>query len=43
MGIIALRSSRAEATEGEGDEVIALLDEMIKKEEEFEKCWKGYL
>ena len=43
MGINALRTSRGDAKEDENDEVIALLDEMIEREEEFEKRWKEYL
>ena len=43
MGINALRTSRGDTKEDENDEVIALLDEMIEREEEFEKRWKEYL
>ena len=43
MGITALRTSAGEAT-GLGDgEILALLDEMIKAEEQFEKRWKEFL
>ena len=43
MGINALRTSRGDTKEDENDEVVALLDEMIEREEEFEKRWKEYL
>ncbi|MBQ9728149.1 MAG: hypothetical protein IJV85_00980 [Clostridia bacterium] len=43
MGITALRTSAGEAT-GLGDgEILALLDETIKAEEQFEKRWKEFL
>ena len=45
MGITSLRTSATEAsaTADETDEIIALLNEMIEREEEFEKRWKEYL
>lgn len=45
MGITSLRSSATEASAqaDEEDEIIALLNEMIEREEIFEKRWKKYL
>lgn len=43
MGITALRSSQNMAKPDEDEEVLALLDEMLKAEERFEKKWKEYL
>jgi hypothetical protein len=44
MGITALRTSAGDVCrEGETDEIIDLLNEMLQKEEEFEKRWKEYL
>ncbi len=44
MGITALRTSAGDVSrEGEKDEIIDLLNEMLQKEEEFEKRWKEYL
>lgn len=45
MGITSLRTSATEAsaTADETDEIIALLNEMIEREEIFEKRWKKYL
>ena len=43
MGISALRTSAGETYQGASDEITALLDEMIKAEEQFEKKWKEYL
>ncbi len=43
MGITALRATAADMPEGGNEEILALFDEMIKAEEEFEKIWKGYL
>ena len=45
MGITSLRTSATEASAkaGETDEIIALLNEMIEREEIFEKRWKKYL
>ena len=43
MGITALRSSQNMAKPDEDEEVLALLDEMIKAEERFEKQWKDML
>ena len=42
MGISALRSSAGEMENG-NEQIVALLDEMIKTEEEFEKRWKEFL
>lgn len=44
MGISALRTSMGEAYPSEErDEIYDLVEEMIKKEEEFEKRWKEFL
>lgn len=43
MGITALRSTAGELSENGDDRIPALLEEMISKEEEFEKRWKEYL
>lgn len=45
MGITSLRTSASEASKkaNETDEIIALLNEMIEREEIFEKRWKKYL
>lgn len=45
MGITSLRTSASEAstTANETDEIITLLNEMIEREEIFEKRWKKYL
>jgi hypothetical protein len=43
MGITALRSSQNMAKPDEDEEVLALLDEMLKAEERFEKTWKELL
>ncbi len=43
MGITALRKSESETCLDANDETIALLHEMLEKEEEFEKIWKEYL
>lgn len=45
MGITSLRTSASEASEkaNETDEIITLLNEMIEREEIFEKRWKKYL
>ena len=43
MGITALRATAGELPENGNDEIVALLDEMIKAEETFEKRWKQYL
>ena len=45
MGITSLRTSATEASAkaNDTDEVIALLNEMIEREEIFEKRWKNYL
>ena len=43
MGISALRSSAGETYDGASNEIIALLHEMIEKEETFEKKWKEFL
>ena len=43
MGITALRATAGELPAEGNDEIVALLDEMIKMEEEFEKKWKEYI
>lgn len=43
MGVTSLRTSASEAFIDASDEVMALLDEMIQAEEQFEKKWKEYL
>lgn len=43
MGVTSLRTSASEAFANGSDEVLTLLDEMIKTEERFEKKWKEYL
>ncbi len=43
MGITALRATAADIPVDGNDKIIALFDEIIKAEEEFEKIWKGYL
>ena len=43
MGITALKSSAGDLPADGNKDVLALLEEMIKAEEEFEKIWKGYL
>ena len=43
MGITALRTTASELPIESNEEILALLDEMIKTEEGFEKKWKEYL
>ncbi len=43
MGITALRATANDVPEDGNEKILALLDEMIQAEEEFEKIWKGYL
>ncbi len=43
MGITALRATLNDLPADGNEEIIALLEEMIKREEEFEKVWKKYL
>lgn len=43
MGITALKATAGDVPEEGNEEVLALLNEMIKEEEEFEKIWKNYL
>ncbi len=43
MGITALRATANDLPTDGNDEIVALLKEMIDREEEFEKIWKGYL
>ena len=43
MGITALRSTASELAIDGDDEIIALLNEFLEMEENFEKKWKEYL
>ena len=43
MGITALKSTAGDVPVEGNEKIIALLEEMIKAEEEFEKVWKEYL
>ncbi len=43
MGITALRATANDLPVDGNDKILALLEEMIKEEEEFEKIWKSYL
>ena len=43
MGITALKATAGDIPADGNEEIISLLEEMIKEEEEFEKIWKGYL
>ena len=43
MGVTSLRTTASELPVDENDEILALLDEMIKAEEQFEKKWKEVL
>ena len=43
MGITALKATLGDVPVDGNEKVIALLEEMIEEEEEFEKIWKGYL
>ena len=43
MGITALKTTAGEVPVDGNDEIIALLEEMIQAEEEFEKKWKEFL
>ncbi len=43
MGVTSLRTTASEASPEGREEILALLDEMIKAEEQFEKKWKEYL
>lgn len=43
MGITALRTTLGELSESGDKEIIDLMEEMLQKEEEFEKRWKEYL
>ena len=43
MGITALRSTAGELSPEGHEDILELIDEMIKREEEFEKKWKSYL
>ena len=42
MGITALRSTAGELMDGD-ERIVSLLNEMIDREEDFEKRWKAYL
>lgn len=43
MGITALRATAGDVPADGNEAIISLLHEMIHKEEQFEKTWKGYL
>ena len=43
MGITALKSTAGDLPAEGNEQVLALLEEMIKAEEEFEKIWKSHL
>ena len=43
MGVTTLRTTASELPADGNDEILALLDEMIKTEEQFEKKWKEFL
>ena len=43
MGVTSLRTTASELPPDGNENIIALLDEMIKAEEDFEKKWKEYL
>ena len=43
MGVTTLRTTASELPVDGNDEILALLDEMIKAEEQFEKKWKEFL
>lgn len=43
MGITSLRTTAGELPEDGDERILELLDEMIKKEEEFEERWKKFL
>ena len=43
MGVTTLRTTASELSPNGNEEILALLDEMIKAEEDFEKKWKEYL
>ena len=43
MGVTSLRTTASEMPREENEEIIALLEEMIAAEEEFEKKWKSFL
>ncbi len=43
MGITALRATAGDVPADGNQEIISLLNEMIHKEEQFEKTWKNYL
>lgn len=43
MGITALRSTAGELSPDGNDSILSLINEMIEREEEFERKWKAYL
>lgn len=43
MGVTSLRTTASELDPDGDADIIALLDEMIKREEQFEKKWKEFL
>ena len=43
MGVTALKTTAGELSKNGNEDIINLINEMIEKEEEFEKRWKEYL
>ncbi len=43
MGITALRATQGDLPESGNENILALVDEMISAEEEFEKIWKSFI
>lgn len=43
MGVTSLRTTANDLSPDGDQEIVALLDEMIKTEEQFEKKWKEFL
>ncbi len=43
MGITALRATQGDLPEAVNEEILALVDEMLAAEEEFEKIWKSFI
>lgn len=43
MGISALRTTLGDLSEEGNEDIVSLMEELLQKEEEFEKRWKEYL
>ncbi len=43
MGITALKSTLSDLSDGADEEILALMRELVEKEEEFEKIWKALI